>query len=86
MATYDETRQIAMEVKSNIATLKTAVDALKTSVDAINDVASLWVTNSEDASLPADTDDVRAQVEAYEALSASLSKPSISLSDSLTAE
>ena len=85
MATYDETRQIAMEVKSNIATLKTAVDALKTSVDAINDVASLWVTNSEDASLPADTD-VRAQVEAYEALSASLSKPSISLSDSLTAE
>lgn len=84
MATSDEIRQVAIEVKNNTAALKTLVDALKAAVDAVHAVTDTWVVNSDDVSLPASAD-VGAQVNAYNAISVSISKPSNNLSDSLSA-
>lgn len=87
MATANQIRQVAIEVKENTATLKAAVDAFKALVDAIDAITSLWVVNSDDASLPAEAD-VKAQLEAYEALSTSSvtgAKASNVISDSISA-
>lgn len=83
MATNNEIRQVAIELQTNIETIKTAVDALKTAVDAIQAVTALWVVNDVDASLPAELD-VQAQLNAYEALSVGISKPGNVLTDSIT--
>lgn len=84
MAEFNEIRQVAIEIQKNTSDIKTAVDALKANVDAIHAVVSLWTVNSDDASLPAELD-VKAQVEAYEALSTSISKPGNVLTDSIGA-
>lgn len=83
MATADETRVVAIELKNNIAALKAAVDALSTAVDAVNTVTAAWTTNSDDGSLPTSAD-VAAQVTAYNAISVSLTKPANSISDAVS--
>lgn len=82
MATANEVRQVAIEIQTNIAAVKTAVDAVKTAVDAINTAAAAWVVNDVDGSLPTELD-VKAQLEAYNNLNVSVSKPSNVLTDSI---
>lgn len=84
MATANQIRQVAIEIIENITAIKTAVDAVKTAVDAINTVASAWIVNVEDASLPTQ-EAVKTQLEAYEALSVAITKPGNVLTDSITA-
>lgn len=84
MATANQIRQTAIEVAENIATIKTAADALKTDVDAIQAVTSTWTLNELDAALPTEAD-VKAQVEAYEALNTVVSKPANNISDAIEA-
>lgn len=84
MATPGQIRQVAIEVAGNIDTLKTSVDGLKATVDAVQAVTSTWTLDGLDADLPAAVD-VKAQVVAYEAINAILSKPGNDLSDSISA-
>lgn len=75
---------IAIEVKENVQALKDRVDALKVEIDAIQAVTDLWVVNSDDLSLPVDTE-VQAQEALYNALNVSVSKAATSLTDALEA-
>ena len=84
MATANQIRQVAIEVQENTADVKAAVDALKVEVDAIEAVSSTWIVNTDDTSLPTELA-VKAQTEAYEALSVSIGKPGNTLSDSISA-
>lgn len=78
-----DVRLVGLELQMNVSALKTQVDALKTAVDAVDDVTSLWVFNGADNTLPAAAD-VKTQLAAYAALSASLTKNSNTINDSIT--
>ena len=82
MATYNEIRQVGIEIQTNITTIKTAVDALKTAVDAIDTAAAAWTLNDVDGSLPTAAD-VAAQLTAYENLAVTIGKPQNVLTDSI---
>lgn len=73
MATPNEIRIVGLELSDDIT-------ALKTAVDAINTVVSAWNLKSIDGDLPAGSA-VKAQLTAYNAIS----KPTMSLSDAITA-
>lgn len=75
-------RVVGLELQTNTAALKTLVDAAKTAVDAINTATAAWVLNDEDASLPT-ASAVKTQLTAYNALSVTFTKPSLSLADSV---
>lgn len=82
MATANEVRQVAIEIQTNIAAIKTVVDAVKAEVDTINTAAAAWVVNDVDGSLPTEIE-VKAQLEAYNNLSVSVTKPANVLTDSI---
>lgn len=82
MAALDQ-RLVGLELQANVTALKTAVDALKVAVDAIDDETSTWVLNGADNLLPSAAD-IKAQLTAYNAINASLSKSANTINDSIT--
>lgn len=78
-----DTRLVAAELQTNVATLKGVVDALQTAVDAVDAQTSVFVVDSVDGDLPTDLE-VKAALAGYDALSVAITKPTNSLNDSLS--
>lgn len=82
MAALDQ-RLVGLELQANVTALKTAVDDLQVAVDAIDDVTSTWVCNGADGLLPT-ASAIKAQLAAYSAINASLTKSANTINDSIT--
>jgi hypothetical protein len=78
-----DVRLVGLELQLNVTALKTAVDALKTAVDAVDTVTSAWAFDGLDATLPTAAA-VKAQLTAYSAINASLTKAANTINDSIT--
>lgn len=73
MASFNQVREVATDMKEKVATFKAALDAIDTIVAA-------WTVDGLDAALPAD-EVVKAQLLAYD----NLAKPAISMNEALAA-
>lgn len=78
-----DVRLVGLELQLNVAAIKSQVDDLQAAVDAVDDVTSTWVFNGLDAALPTAAA-VKAQLTAYSAINASVTKASNTINDSIT--